>query len=150
MQHPRFSIHPMRPLGGFDGGFQDALAGPEHAGDLLRINPPEHTKLRRYLAPHFTLRRVEQARPVVERIVAERVRAMQEAGPPVDFVTAFALPCHLYFAGQEHPESSGLILSHAGFRFWLSAAIVVSLIVGAIGTIVPLRIGIKAFQRMEF
>jgi ABC-2 type transport system permease protein len=65
-------------------------------------------------------------------------------------VTALALPCHLYFAGQEHPESSGLILSHAGFRFWLSAAIIVSLIVGAVGTIVPLRIGIKAFQRMEF
>jgi ABC-2 type transport system permease protein len=41
-------------------------------------------------------------------------------------------------------------LSHAGFRFWLSAAIIVSLIVGAVGTIVPLRIGIKAFQRMEF
>jgi ABC-2 type transport system permease protein len=41
-------------------------------------------------------------------------------------------------------------LSHAGFRFWLSTAIIVSLIVGAFGTIVPLRIGIKAFQRMEF
>ena len=26
-------------------------------------------------------------------------------------VTALAVPCHLYFAGQEHPESPGLVLS---------------------------------------
>ena len=38
----------------------------------------------------------------------------------------------------------------SGFRFWLTVAIVVSLLIGAVGTIVPLRIGIKAFQRMEF
>ncbi len=43
-----------------------------------------------------------------------------------------------------------MALSHAGFRFWLTVAIVVSLVIGAVGTIVPLRIGIKAFQRMEF
>ena len=65
-------------------------------------------------------------------------------------VTALALPCHLYFAGQEHPESAGIALSHSGFRLWLSIAIIASLIVGILGTIIPLRIGIKAFQRMEF
>jgi ABC-2 type transport system permease protein len=65
-------------------------------------------------------------------------------------VTALAVPCHLYFLGQEHPDTSTLALSHNGFRFWLIAAIVVSLLIGAVGTIVPLRIGIKAFQRMEF
>ncbi len=65
-------------------------------------------------------------------------------------VTALALPCHLYFAGQEQTEISAYVLSFESFRFWLTVAIVVSLIVGALGTIVPLRIGIKAFQRMEF
>lgn len=64
-------------------------------------------------------------------------------------VTALALPCHLYFAGQEHPETVSIALSHASFRFWLSAAIIVSLIVGILGTLVPLRIGLKAFERME-
>jgi ABC-2 type transport system permease protein len=64
-------------------------------------------------------------------------------------VTALALPCHLYFLGQEHPDSTRLALSHGGFRFWLSVAILVSLAIGAVGTILPLRIGIKAFQRME-
>jgi ABC-2 type transport system permease protein len=66
-------------------------------------------------------------------------------------VTALAVPCHLYFLGQEHAETTSLLaFSHSGFRFWLAVAIIVSLSIGAIGTIVPLRIGIKAFQRMEF
>jgi ABC-2 type transport system permease protein len=65
-------------------------------------------------------------------------------------VTALALPCHLYFAGQEHPESTTIALSHGGLRLWLSIAIIASLIIGILGTLIPLRIGIKAFQRMEF
>lgn len=65
-------------------------------------------------------------------------------------VTAMAVPCHLYFAGQDFPESSRYFLSREGLRFWLSAAVVISLIIGAAATIIPLRVGIKAFQRMEF
>ena len=66
-------------------------------------------------------------------------------------MTALAVPCHLYFLNQEHSETTSLLaLSHSGFRFWLIVASIVSLSIGAIGTIVPLRIGIKAFQRMEF
>src|SRR5207249_8275210 len=53
------------------------------------------------------------------------------------------------FLGQEHPDSTRIVLSHGGFRFWLTVAILASLAIGAVGTIVPLRIGIKAFQRME-
>jgi ABC-2 type transport system permease protein len=65
-------------------------------------------------------------------------------------VTSMAIPCHLYFLGWEHPDSSGFVLSNTGFGFWLVVASLVSLLIGALGTIVPLRIGIKAFQRMEF
>jgi len=65
-------------------------------------------------------------------------------------VTALAVPCHLYFLGIEYPASSRLALSSHEFRFWLTVAILVSLAIGAAGTIIPLRIGIKAFQRMEF
>jgi ABC-2 type transport system permease protein len=63
-------------------------------------------------------------------------------------VTALAVPCHLYFLGEEHPGAE-YALAHGAFRFWLTAAIVVSLFIGAVGTVLPLRIGIKAFQRME-
>jgi ABC-2 type transport system permease protein len=65
-------------------------------------------------------------------------------------VTALAVPCHLYYLGVEYPDSARVALSHGGFRVWLAVAILVSLAIGAAGTIVPLRIGIKAFQRMEF
>ncbi len=63
-------------------------------------------------------------------------------------VTALAVPCHLYFLGQEHPEAQ-YALTHGAFHFWLTFAILISLVIGAVGTVLPLRIGIKAFQRME-
>ncbi len=65
-------------------------------------------------------------------------------------VTALAVPCHLYYAGQDNPEFAGVPLSEGQFRFWLTVAILVSLVIGVVGTVLPLRIGIKAFQRMEF
>ena len=65
-------------------------------------------------------------------------------------VTALAVPCHLYFAGQDNPDFGGVALTDSQFRFWLTAAILASLVVGIVGTVVPLRVGIKAFQRMEF
>jgi ABC-2 type transport system permease protein len=64
-------------------------------------------------------------------------------------ITSLALPCHLYFVGQEQSDATNWALSQSGFRIWLIVAIVVSLVVGALGTILPLRIGIKAFQKME-
>ena len=65
-------------------------------------------------------------------------------------VTSLALPCHLYFAGLDPNEGTTMSLTEGQFRFWLTAAVLASLVVGVIGTVVPLRIGIKAFQRMEF
>src|SRR5262249_14810731 len=40
----------------------------------------------------FTVRRLRQLEGWIGRIVAERLDAMAAAGPPVDLVTAFALP----------------------------------------------------------
>src|SRR5205823_14240304 len=54
-------------------------------------------------------------------------------------VTALALPCHLYFAGFEPTQVGGAGLSVERFRFWLSVAILGSLAIGVVGTIVPLR-----------
>ncbi len=63
-------------------------------------------------------------------------------------VTALAVPCHLYYLGIEHPEAQ-YALTHGAFRFWLTIAFAVSLVIGLVGTVLPLRIGIRAFQRME-
>ena len=65
-------------------------------------------------------------------------------------VISLALPCHLYFAGFESNELTSMAFSEERFRFWLTIAVLASLVIGAVGTIVPLRIGIKAFRRMEF
>jgi cytochrome P450 len=88
---PRFGVRPVRfPFD--DRGALAAKAGPEEAGDLLRLDPPEHTSLRKILAPYFTKERAIQRRPAIKRIVALCLDAMEEAGPSVDFVQSFALP----------------------------------------------------------
>jgi cytochrome P450 len=87
----RFANLPPRPLGGDDGGLIEAFTCAESVGDLLRLDPPEHTRLRRTVTSYFTVRRVEEKRAAVERIVEGRLRAMEEAGPPLDFVQLFAL-----------------------------------------------------------
>ncbi|MCP3805153.1 cytochrome P450 [Allokutzneria sp. A3M-2-11 16] len=62
------------------------------AGMLLNYDPPEHTSLRRLLTPEFTVRRIRRLQPRIEAIVEEHLDAMEQAGPPVDLVQAFALP----------------------------------------------------------
>ena len=61
-------------------------------GGLGFRDPPDHTRLRRMLTPEFTMHRLRRLEPLVKRIVAERLDAMQAAGPPADLVRAFAHP----------------------------------------------------------
>ncbi|MEO3874356.1 cytochrome P450 [Nonomuraea sp. B12E4] len=62
------------------------------AGNLLGLDPPEHTRLRKMLAAEFTLRRMRRLEPRVERIVEDHLDAMEAAGSPADLVPSFALP----------------------------------------------------------
>ncbi len=67
--------------------------GPTRIGAILTdLDPPDHTRLRRLLAHAFTVRRVEQLRANAERLAAELLDDMEKAGPPVDLVTAYAVP----------------------------------------------------------
>jgi ABC-2 type transport system permease protein len=65
-------------------------------------------------------------------------------------VMAMAVPCHLYFRGKDDYAAGSFALTDETFPLWLGVAIAGSLVMGAICTIVPLRIGIKAFRTMEF
>jgi ABC-2 type transport system permease protein len=65
-------------------------------------------------------------------------------------VMAVAVPCFFYFKAQDEAGGSGFVLNEGQFRVWMSVAVLAVLVVGAIGTIVPLRMGIRAFRRMEF
>jgi len=62
------------------------------AGQLLALDPPEHTRLRRLLRPEFTVRRMQRLEPRIVEIVDEHLDAMAAAGSPADLVPAFALP----------------------------------------------------------
>ncbi|HYU86607.1 MAG TPA: cytochrome P450 [Kribbellaceae bacterium] len=82
----RFS-NDIRPLVG--GGTN---AGADGIGGLGFTDPPEHTRLRRYLTPEFTMRRLARLEPVIAEIVDRQLDAVAAAGPVADLVPAFAFP----------------------------------------------------------
>ena len=72
---------------GGDDAEELGLADP---GGLGFRDPPEHTRLRRLLAPSFAARRLDALLPRIRRVVDARLDALEEAGPPADLVELFA------------------------------------------------------------
>ncbi|WP_396925470.1 cytochrome P450 [Mycolicibacterium sp.] len=62
------------------------------AGNLLALDPPAHTRLRRMLTGEFTVRRMKALEPRIVEIVDDRLDALERAGAPADLVAEFALP----------------------------------------------------------
>ncbi|MBP2367672.1 cytochrome P450 [Pseudonocardia parietis] len=76
---------------------EDSRADPRNAlgertGNLLVMDPPDHTRLRRLLTGEFTMRRMRRLEPRIVAIVDEHLDAMERKGPPADLVADFALP----------------------------------------------------------
>ncbi|ROO85115.1 cytochrome P450 [Actinocorallia herbida] len=73
----------------------DAVAGVVpmdfSEGTFLSADPPDHTRLRRFVYRTFTPRRVEDLRPVTQKIADRLVDAMLDTGPPADLVRGFGL-----------------------------------------------------------
>ncbi|MGB8945934.1 MAG: cytochrome P450 [Streptomyces sp.] len=65
---------------------------PAPPGMFIGMDAPEHTRYRKPLNRHFTVRRVRQLEPAIRRIVTQHIDAMEEQGPPTDLVNSFALP----------------------------------------------------------
>jgi cytochrome P450 len=59
---------------------------------FIAMDDPEHARLRRMVTGAFTMRRIEQLRPGIQRIVDELIDEMLAGPAPADLVTAFALP----------------------------------------------------------
>ncbi|MEU4331773.1 cytochrome P450 [Nonomuraea dietziae] len=81
--------------GRFSNDFGNVIgmgATQDDPGGLGFRDPPEHTRLRRYLTPEFTMRRLRRLEPRIEAIVEEHLDAMERKGSPVDLVEMFALP----------------------------------------------------------
>lgn len=66
--------------------------GPEAIGGLGFTDPPDHTRLRKYLTPEFTRRRLLGLQPRIAAIVDAQLDEMARLGPDVDLVQAFAFP----------------------------------------------------------
>lgn len=88
LRDPRFSVKVPKSLHTVD----DVAEQKPGRGSLFWQDPPDHTEDRRLLTAEFTVRRMQQLRPNIQRIVDEHLDAMEKAGPGVDLVRAFAVP----------------------------------------------------------
>jgi cytochrome P450 len=60
--------------------------------NMVVLDPPDHTRLRKLAAQAFTPRRVRHLVPDIEDLVSSLLDEMEESGPPTDLVTALAMP----------------------------------------------------------
>jgi cytochrome P450 len=65
---------------------------PLRPGNLLSMDPPEHTRIRRVVAKAFTMRRVEWLRGRIQEVAEERLDELATQGPPCDLVAGLAVP----------------------------------------------------------
>ncbi|WP_432003544.1 cytochrome P450 [Streptomyces sioyaensis] len=63
---------------------------PSAPGNFVRMDAPEHTRYRRLLTGFFTVRKIQQYEPTLERIIDGVLDEMAEMEPPVDLVKVFA------------------------------------------------------------
>jgi cytochrome P450 len=66
--------------------------GPEHRQQLIEMDPPDHTRLRRSVVGEFTVQRLAGWRPRIQQIVDEAIDAMLAGPSEVDLVEALSLP----------------------------------------------------------
>ncbi|WPB94801.1 cytochrome P450 [Streptomyces malaysiensis] len=65
---------------------------PAEVFNLGRMDDPEHARIRRMLTAHFTIRRTEAMRPMIQGIVDGLLDRLVAEGPPADLVADFAFP----------------------------------------------------------
>jgi cytochrome P450 len=82
-----FLFNPVRPMPAEVENLMRAAPG-----QILGMDPPEHTRFRKALTGQFTVRRMRALEPHIAEIVEDRLDALAAAGPPADLVQAFALP----------------------------------------------------------
>ncbi|MFH9347513.1 cytochrome P450 [Kitasatospora sp. NPDC017646] len=90
LSDPRFSSDSTRP------GFPFISAGARYLNTgqptFIRMDDPEHARLRRMLTGEFMIKRVEALRPGIQRIADDLLDRMTDSRAEADLVRAFALP----------------------------------------------------------
>jgi cytochrome P450 len=91
--------------------------------NILSMDPPDHTRLRKLVAKAFTARRTEQLRDRAQEIVDGLLDEMQEQGPPADLVEALAMPLPITIIC----EMLGVPFEDRGqFRAWSEGAVAIT------------------------
>jgi cytochrome P450 len=85
----RFSSVPSQP--GYPLISPAVLATKRGDPSFLRMDPPKHTDHRRMWAPFFAIKRIQEMRPKIQRIIDAALDEMLEKDPPRDLVRDFAL-----------------------------------------------------------
>ncbi|WP_329124958.1 cytochrome P450 [Streptomyces sp. NBC_01465] len=87
---PRFSADARTPGFPFLSPGQRQLATAKPS--FIRMDDPEHARLRRMVTKDFLVKRIEALRPGIQAIVDETIDRMLAKGQPADLVGDFALP----------------------------------------------------------
>lgn len=90
LRDQRFSADATRPGFPFLSAARRALTTDRPT--FIRMDDPEHARLRRMLTADFMIRRVESLRPQVQRLADDLLDRMTEGRRSADLVAEFALP----------------------------------------------------------
>lgn len=94
LANPALSNDPRYATAAFGAG-EDAGDGrwrPENLHNMLRTDPPRHTRLRRLTASAFTARRVQRLRPRIIQVTDALLEKMACVTGPVDLIAGLAFP----------------------------------------------------------
>jgi hypothetical protein len=89
LEDPRFSSDALDPRFPHES---PSMKERSMGRQLVIMDPPEHTVLRRLLARNFVIRRLDQMRPRIQGIVDELIDDLLVGEQPVDLVEHFAFP----------------------------------------------------------
>jgi cytochrome P450 len=126
-------------------------AGPEAKGvawtgtegglhaHLLRIDPPDHTRLRRLVSKAFTPRRVAALEPRIRTIATGLIAALPTGNAPADLLATYANPLPIVVIA----ELFGVEAADLGeFRYWTEVYVGISASDGGLRTEAVRRLGI--------
>ena len=87
----RFSTNPQRPGYPNVSEARQSLMKNEKQ-TFIRLDPPDHTVLRRMLSKEFTQSKIDSYGPMIEQTVENLIDRLLAKGAPADFYHDFALP----------------------------------------------------------
>jgi cytochrome P450 len=90
LSNPRFSCEPVRE--GFPHIFEGRKVADVADRSFLRLDNPEHDRLRRMVMKEFTVKKVELLRPAIQSIVDRLIDQYSKLPQGADFVEHFSAP----------------------------------------------------------